>query len=277
MNIVDHFLSGGDIEKELTPNTSGEFEAGFPDTLVIHFTGGSSAESSVRHLCKQSAKASAHLVIGRDAKVYQLAPFNVITWHAGRSSWNNRHGLNKFSIGIELDNAGELTDNGNGKYFSWFNKAFSDEDVYFGTHRNRSASSYWHSYTTEQIEKVFDICHLLCEHYNIKDILGHEEIAPARKSDPGPAFPLERLREQVLTTNRHSELAAESSLTVTNTAIVNASKLNIRSGPGVQFGLAGEPLLSGAIVKPLKSSDGWTEIEYTVKGWVSSQYIKPLS
>lgn len=277
MEIKDHFLSDDDVEKELTPNTSGEFEQGRPDTLVIHFTGGSSAESSVRHLCKPSAKASAHLVIGRDAKVYQLAPFNVITWHAGRSSWKDRNGLNKYSIGIELDNAGELSDNGNGKYFSWFNKAYSGDEVFFGTHRNRSKSSYWHSYTTEQIEKTFDICHLLSEHYNIRDVLGHEEIAPARKSDPGPAFPLERLREQVLTINRHSELAAESALTAKNTAIVNASKLNIRSGPGTQFGFAGEPLLNGAIVKPLRTTSGWTEVEYTIKGWVSSQYIKPLS
>ena len=124
---------------------------------------------------------------------------------------------------------------------------------------------------------LFDICHLLREHYNIRNILGHEEIAPARKSDPGPAFPLERLREQVLTTNRHSEAAAERAPIASENAVVNASKLNIRSGPGVQFGFAAEPLMNGAIVKPLRTSSGWTEVEYTIKGWVSSQYIKPLS
>ena len=68
MKITNHLLSGDNINIEQTPNTSGEFASGLPDTLVIHYTGGSSAESSVRHLCKKSAKASAHLVIGIDGK-----------------------------------------------------------------------------------------------------------------------------------------------------------------------------------------------------------------
>lgn len=276
MKIQNHLLSGDNIEIENTPNISGEFKSGLPDTLVIHFTGGSSAESSVRHLCKKTAKASAHLVIGRDGKLFQLAPFNIITWHAGRSSWNGRDGLNKYSIGIELDNAGELTDNGNGKFVSWFNRAYSSDDVFSGTHRNRTTPSFWHAFTEEQLEKTFDVCELICEHYDIKDILGHEEIAPARKSDPGPAFPLDRMREQILTANRNSDLAAESAFGASNQSIVNVSKLNIRKGPGVQYGMAGEPLLNGAIVKPLKTNNGWAEVEYTVKGWVSSQYIKPL-
>jgi len=275
MKITNHFLSGENIKIEQTPNISGEFASGLPDTLVMHYTGGSSAESSVRHLCKKSAKASAHLVIGRDGKIFQLAPFNVITWHAGRSSWKERNGLNKYSIGIELDNAGELTDNGSGKFFSWFNKAYATEEVYSGIHRNRTSSSFWHSYTEEQLEKTFDVCELISEHYNIKEIIGHEEIAPARKSDPGPAFPLDRMREQILTENRRSE-EAENSPGESVQSIVNVSKLNIRKGPGVQYGMASEPLLNGAIVKPLKTNNGWTEVEYNVRGWVSSQYIKPL-
>ena len=201
---------------------------------------------------------------------------NFITWHAGRSSWNGRDGLNKYSIGIELDNAGELTDNGNGKFVSWFNRAYSSDDVFSGTHRNRTTPSFWHAFTEEQLDKTFDVCELIYEHYDIKDIVGHEEIAPARKLDPGPAFPLDRMREQILTANRNSDLAAESAFGASNQSIVNVSKLNIRKGPGVQYGMAGEPLLNGAIVKPLKTNNGWTEVEYTVKGWVSSQYIKPL-
>lgn len=276
MKIQDHLLSGNNIEIEQTPNVSGEFKTGLPDTLVIHYTGGSSAESSVRHLCKKTAKASAHLVIGRDGKFFQLAPFNIITWHAGRSSWKGRDGLNKYSIGIELDNAGELTDNGNGKFISWFNRAYASDEVFSGTQRNRTASSFWHAYTEEQLEKAFDVCELICEHYNIKEIVGHEEIAPARKSDPGPAFPLDRMRQQILTENRRSE-EAENSPGASAQSFVNVSKLNIRKGPGVQYGMAGEPLLNGAIVKPLKTNNGWTEVEYKVRAWVSSQYIKPLA
>lgn len=276
MKIKNHLLSGDNIVFSETPNTSGEFKSGLPDTLVMHYTGGSSAESSVRHLAKKSSKASAHLVIGRDGKIFQLAPFNIVTWHAGRSSWDGRNGLNRFSIGIELDNAGELEDNGNGKFISWFNRAYDADDVYFGRHRNRSTSSFWHAYTEDQLERTFDLCELLYEQYAIKTIVGHEEVAPARKSDPGPAFPLARLREQVLTANRRSDLSAETSLEVSRQSIVNVTKLNIRQGPGVQYGLAGEALKNGSVVKTLNTNDGWTEVEYTVKGWVSSQFIRPV-
>ena len=85
------------------------------------------------------------------------------------------------------------------------------------------------------------------------------------------------MREQILTANRNSELAAESAFGASNQSIVNVSKLNIRKGPGVQYGMAGESLLNGSVVKALNTNNGWTEVEYTVKGWVSSQYIKPLA
>ena len=63
-------------------------------------------ESSVRWLCDKSAKASAHLVIGRAGEVLQLAPANNATWHAGQSSWRSRPNVNGFSIGIEIVNPG---------------------------------------------------------------------------------------------------------------------------------------------------------------------------
>lgn len=258
-----------------TPNISGDFAEGLPDTLVIHFTGGSSAKSSASYLCRPDVKASAHLVIGRDGSLFQLAPFNQVTWHAGKSRWQGRSGLNKYAIGIELDNAGELKDNGNLRYLSWFNKAYSPDEVFFGTHRNRAVPSYWHTYSEEQIALAFDICRLLCEHYDIKTIVGHEEIAPGRKSDPGPAFPLDRLREKLLTEDRKSEQSDEDADEQPAYSVVTASKLNIRSGPGTQYEPAGEPLLKDVMVKPLRSEGNWTEVEYTLKGWVSSQYIKP--
>lgn len=275
MIIEDHVLAEDDQldVNHQTPNTSGEFAAGHPNSIVIHFTAGSSALSSVKHLCKPSAKASAHIVIGRDGKIYQLAPFNMITWHAGRSSWQGKTGLNKYAIGIELDNAGELNDNGNGQYLSWFNKAYTGEDVFFGRHRNQRHEKYWHAYTQKQIERTFTLCERLCERYGIQDILGHEEIAPNRKVDPGPAFPLDRLRNQLLSDARNSDLPAFAR---PQRALVSADKLNIRSGPGAHYAKVAQPLTRGAAVKPLNTQEGWVEVEYTVKGWVSGQYLKTL-
>lgn len=279
MKITDHRLDdSADLNVEFsTPNVGGEFASGLPDTIVIHFTAGSSAKSSVRHLCKPSARASAHLVVGRAGETYQLAPFNVITWHAGRSRWKGRSGLNKHSIGIEIDNPGRLEQTGEGTFKTWFGKTVDASDVFQDKHRNESTLSFWQSYTEAQITQVFDICELLVEHYDIKDIVGHEEISPSRKTDPGPAFPLERLRDRFLGESRQSEeddFISEDSLG--DIALVNAGKLNIRSGPGVGFPVISEPIRRGDSVKLLDSSKGWAQVEYTKKGWVSAQYLKFL-
>ena len=274
MKIASHQLKDDDLLSFdfKTPNVSGKFGDGLPDTLVIHFTAGSSAEGSAKHLCKPAAKASAHLVVGRDGKVYQLAPFNRVAWHAGRSTWNDRNGLNQYSIGIEIDNAGRLTDNGNGFYQTWFGKNLPVSEVFHGTHRNQSEAGYWHAYAEPQIARVFELCELLIEHYGITEIVGHEEIAPGRKVDPGPAFPLDKLRDQLLGDTRDQDAPAPEP--VLEEAIINASQLNIRKGPSTSFQTVAEPLEQGARVRALNSEDGWVEVEYCIRGWVSGQYLK---
>ena len=74
--------------------------------IILHYTAGVSAQSSPRYLARPDVKASAHLVIGRLGKIIQLVSFDVEAWHAGQSSYAGRTCLNRFSIGIELDNLG---------------------------------------------------------------------------------------------------------------------------------------------------------------------------
>ena len=99
---------GENISHMKCPKNKQKFREEFPDTIIIHYTAGRDAESSAKYLCKDNVKASAHLVIGRDGKIIQLVPFDTITWHAGTSEYGSKKGLNKYSIGIELDNAGIL-------------------------------------------------------------------------------------------------------------------------------------------------------------------------
>ena len=84
MLIKDHLLSGENVRNEATPNHGGPI---VPQYLIIHYTAGRSAESSVRHFQDPAARASAHLVIGRDGRIWQLVPFNRVAWHAGVSAW----------------------------------------------------------------------------------------------------------------------------------------------------------------------------------------------
>ncbi|MDM7859466.1 N-acetylmuramoyl-L-alanine amidase [Alteromonas sp. ASW11-36] len=271
--IDNHQLHGVNVTQTPSPNHGQNFASGLPDTIVMHYTAGSSVNSSVSTMCNPANKVSAHLVIGRKGQVVQLVDFNTIAWHAGRSSWQGRTGLNKYSIGIELDNAGPLTQNDDGLFLSWFNKAYTGEEVFKGKHRNQSQSGYWHAYTEAQILVAFDVCRLLCETYGIKTIVGHEEIAPGRKSDPGPAFPLDKLRNNLLE-SRDQEGSAVDVLSVENTGIVTVPKLNIRSGPGANFKPVAPPLTGGATVQVKERYQGWAKVDYVVSGWVSEKYIK---
>jgi N-acetylmuramoyl-L-alanine amidase len=166
MQIQNDLLEGVNINHKKSPNFSGLVDGGKPDTIVIHYTAGSSTESSIRTLCNPAAKASAHLVVGRDGQTTQLVPFNTIAWHAGRSSYRGRSGLNKYSIGIEIDNAGRLT-KGPGGYTSWFGSIYLDKDVIEAIHRNENVPSYWHRYPEDQINMVLELCYLLAETYPI--------------------------------------------------------------------------------------------------------------
>ena len=272
MKVSNHRLTGGGITFTETPNQGGPFGAGLPDSIIIHYTAGSSAESSVKTLCDKSSKASAHLVIGRDGSITQLLPFTRIAWHAGKSAYGGRIGFNKYTIGIEIDNAGRLTKSGS-EYIAWFGRAYPENEVIEAVHRNESEPSYWHRYTEGQISIVHDICGDLVEAYGISSILGHEEISPQRKTDPGPAFPLDKLRERVLQRDWADE-GQEESLKPGNVGLVMASKLNIRSSPMISAPPVAPPLPQGTMVDIVQESNGWYEVRVETLGWVKKEYIK---
>jgi N-acetylmuramoyl-L-alanine amidase len=137
-------------------------------------------------------------------------------------------------------------------------------------HRNQSTAKYWHVYTAEQIETVKQLCAELIEAYpNIKTILGHEEIAPARKLDPGPAFPLDKLREQLLGSDRKIDGSAE----MPETGRVAAKTLNIRNTPESDGQLVAQPLEKGKMVSIVAEKNGWYKVRTTIEGWVFGKYI----
>lgn len=278
INIEEHKLvsASGDpeISFETTPNQSGAFKSGLPDTIVIHYTAGSSMASSVNWLKNSKAKASAHLVIGKSGKIVQLAPFNTITWHAGRSKWKNRKGLNTYSIGIEIDNAGVLERRADG-YYTHFGEPVADQNVVLDIHKHEQEESAWEAYTEAQIAMVADICMALKEQYNIVEIVGHDDIAPKRKRDPGPAFPLQQLREKVLF-GRKTAPENENAIAETDIAggIVLADHLNIRSEPNVQSAKVTAPLPKGTKLKILDQKGRWAYVKTETEGWVDTQWLK---
>ena len=199
-----------------------------------------------------------------------MVPFNKIAWHAGESQYEGRTGFNKYSIGIEIDNAGILEKSGD-KYLSWFGRVYPENEVVYATHRNEFSPRYWHLYTEVQIELVENVCELLMEYYPIKSILGHEEISPGRKTDPGPAFPLDKIRMRLLGPKRDSD-GPENIPDQEMSVMVDG--LNIRLLPDVNSEKIAKPLSKNQKVKIVEKQSGWVKVTTSITGWVSEMYLK---
>ena len=136
------------------------------DVLVLHYTE-LPLEDSLQVLRddKRSNRVSAHYVLAEDGTAYRLVPEDRVAWHAGRSFWRGREALNGTSIGIEIVNL----------------------------HGDR------HDYPDAQIAALIELCHdIIARHPVIvpRNIVGHSDIAPVRKVDPGLRFPWATLAAQ---------------------------------------------------------------------------------
>lgn len=255
-----------------TPNRGGALA---PTYIVIHYTAGSSAGSSISWLTNPAAKASAHLVIGRDGQVTQLAGFDTVTWHAGESRWYGLAGLNRHAIGIELDNRGRLQ----GAAGDWWfvtetsRTRVPDAEVVALAHPFDGKTTGWHQYTQPQLDTLEAVCRALVGAYPIIDILGHDEISPGRKWDPGPAFPMHSFRSRVLGRGRMS-----------TRQLVVARNANIRSGPGTGFDtVTPAPLPAGTLLEEEARTGDWCHVlvldgagdPTEVSGWVSWTLLLP--
>ena len=136
--------------------------------IIIHYTGMKKETDAIKRLCDSKSKVSAHYFIKNNGKVLNLVPDLYVTWHAGKSYWRKFQSLNKYSIGIEISNPGH--DHG------------------------------YKNFSSKQIHSLIKLLKYLMKKYNInkKDILGHSDVAPDRKKDPGEKFPWEILAKRNL-------------------------------------------------------------------------------
>ena len=127
--------------------------------LIIHYTGMQSARVSLKRLKDPKSKVSCHYLIERNGSINRMVDDNKVAWHAGKSKWKNKTDLNKYSIGIEIQNKGHFI-----KY---------------------------QNFPKKQIFSLIKLIKILMKKYRIKreNILGHSDIAPLRKLDPGEKFP----------------------------------------------------------------------------------------
>lgn len=135
------------------------------DYIILHYTDMENMQESLARLCDPVYEVSSHYAIDEDGSIYQLVDDAKRAWHAGKSSWNGVENLNHYSIGIELQNK--------------------------GYHCGYEVTGIWPKFPDEQINALKELLKYLMEKYNINPnhVLGHEDICPGRKIDPGPAFP----------------------------------------------------------------------------------------
>ena len=127
--------------------------------IIFHYTGMKNEEDAIKRLTDSKSKVSSHYFIKNNGSIITLVPELYVSWHAGISSWKNYKSINKYSIGIEISNPG---------------------------HGNK-----YKKFSKKQIRSILKLSKFLIKKYKIKDkfILGHSDIAPFRKKDPGEKFP----------------------------------------------------------------------------------------
>jgi N-acetylmuramoyl-L-alanine amidase len=277
MKIRNHGLVGNDrraVAFSASPHIGGVMT---PRLLVLHYTAGSSAASTVAWFRDPRSRVSAHLVIGRDGSVTQLVPFNRQAWHAGRSCWGSLTGLNHCSVGIELDNAGRLVRSGDKWVSPLTRRSYPDSEVTVATHKHAAPGSPpcgWHAYTPAQIESTLECGLALVEEYGLSDIVGHEDISPGRKIDPGPDFPMASVCARLM--GRGDDMPERYRTT---------ARLYVRSGPGPGFAaLPGTPLPAGTEVEVLSKQGLWWQVDVCgevngvmdIVGWSHSKYLEAI-
>ena len=127
--------------------------------IIFHYTGMKKESDAIKRLTEIQSEVSSHYFIKNNGEVLTMVPDLYIAWHAGKSSWKNYRSLNKHSIGIEISNPGHQ-----------FN---------------------YKKFSKKQINSLLKLSKYLIKKYKIKpeNILGHSDIAPDRKKDPGENFP----------------------------------------------------------------------------------------
>lgn len=163
-----------------------------PQFIILHYTAGCSTKSAWKRFLEYLNPVSAHYIIAPDGTITQTVEDNMQAWHAGKSQWGKQWQINAYSIGIEIVNPGYTEE----KIDPCQNQDNAAWDAQTSIRVNGSPFS-WYPFTTKQISSAIELCKLLIEKYNIpaRHILGHSDIAPGRKLDPGPLFPWKALAE----------------------------------------------------------------------------------
>lgn len=174
--------------------------SGMPKGLVVHFTSGHSQQGkqdAVNTLNGLSFNGLGCMVMDSSGVIYraQNQLIDDVAYHCGTSKWKGLKGISRYCMGMEICNAGLVTpvqDSRSLKYKSWFGDIYYQDDVRYIHEQNfNQKPGYYHKFTVEQEQSLLQFCKWQLAtnpEFDIEWVVGHDEIAEDRKSDPGGSF-----------------------------------------------------------------------------------------
>jgi N-acetylmuramoyl-L-alanine amidase len=186
------------------------------NAIILHFTASATLTGTVKWFQNERARVSAHYVIGRYGDVVQMVDDEEKAWHAGgeTSSLKGDPRVNSMSIGIEMVNWGELKKRDD-KFYVWPKKYTRPYDAEKYGQPIFAENRWWAPYTEEQFQACLKLCRELMDRHpdiTVERILGHEDVDPTRKTDPGPAFDIKRLRMELSVVPDHMYIDYEDEI-----------------------------------------------------------------
>lgn len=217
MKIKNHWLQADTpTEKIKLSKSANARDLIDPDYLIIHYTATETAQPAINWFMdtkNNPDKIAAHIVLDTDGTITQLVPFNRRANHAGTSTWDGTSNLNFHSIGIEIVNAGFLEKLNDGSFKRQtasgvkLYPATDNHKFVKATHKHKfwdaKDNQYWCIYPAAQLNALYILSKVLIDTYQLIAPVGHDDISPARKPDPGPAFPWNDFKTNVLLTNNN--------------------------------------------------------------------------
>jgi len=184
--------------------TKGEYRGGHPVGAVVHWTSGWSKNGSKGKTAHQWALDAAKLgvdqgfcyfVIGEDGTVVQNFPINRWGYHCGKSTWPGLgSSLSNMLVGIEICCSGLVTRKTEDLYTSWFGEKFTRDEVRYSSGEKNIQKGYYHKYSQAQLDALLDLLIWLKANapgvFDFANVLGHDEVSPDRKQDPGASLPM---------------------------------------------------------------------------------------
>lgn len=252
--------------------------------IVVHYTAGNLYADDVNQLSSGSAQVSCHIVIGRNGEVAQVGSFDDIQWHAGASSWKGINGLNSYSIGIELTNPGYLKPTGDGRtYLAHFGKKydlFNDKLVLAKQPDVGSGTYGWLPYTEAQLEALTGVVEALRKAFpSISEVVGHEQISPGRKQDPGLGIILDWKLMDVLNGHVDRTDNPKESEEIANVNWVNRRVVDAPSGLRIRSGMSSSSTVIGSLknnekIQTLWKSNEWLQLKQG--GYIATKYTQVI-